>query len=203
MSGYKTIFSIEGSHQDDVVNGIKKAGYNLASLNNPVSLDAIRDIIGTLSTSFRNQLSTGRAELIPRGSAVFSKDGDSINVIDFDVQARQREYSDPVIIVIEQIPGRTSNIIKEILEDVVKIDIIKNSLLSLDSRQFRTSVNDLARINCEDPRETYNRCVTSLVRSCVSGIKTIDIDPFELTTKSPRQATKQTVQTKKQKVTAV
>ncbi|WP_182129247.1 hypothetical protein [Nitrosopumilus sp. b3] len=199
MNEFKSVFSIEGTKQEPIVGGIERAGYNLISLNNPVSTDAIRDIIGTLGTSVRNSLSAGRAELIPRASAMFSKDGDTINVIDFDVQDIQQTYSDPIIIVTEQIPGRTSNLIKEILEDVVKIDIIKNSLLSLDSIQFKTSIDDLARLKKEDPRETYNRCVTSLIRSCVGGIKTLDIDAFELTT-VPRQTTKQ-IQT--QKVTAV
>lgn len=186
---YETTFSIEGSQQNDVVNGIRKAGYNLVSLNKPIATDTVRAIFGTLSSSVRNRLSSGNAEFIPRGSAVFSKDSDSIGVYDFDIQERQRIDSDPVIVVYEKIPGRTSNLIKEILEDVIKVDIIKSALKSVNDSQFKTSINDLARICNENPNVVYDRCIKFLITSCVSGIRTIDVNEAKLMPKQriPKQ----------------
>lgn len=183
----KTVFQIDGSKQADVVKGIRKAEFDLVSMNRPMRRDEVRDILGTLSDRVRRSLSTGAASFIPRGRAEFSNGDDSVTVNDFDIKENQTTRPDPVIIVMEQIPGRTSSIIKEILEETVTVDIIKAALLSVTSRKFKNSVKDLARITNENPNAVYNRCINTLVKSCVSGFRRLDIRESDLLPKKIMQ----------------
>lgn len=177
---YKSIFQIDGSKQEDVDGGIGKAGFRLVSTNKPVPQNEIRDILSTLGGKVRRSLSSGDAELVPRARDEFTNGRDTIVVNDFDIIEAQRTTSDPVIIVYETVPNTTSLIVREILEEVVTIDVIKSALLSTTNRKFKTSVNDLARITGESPAKVYERCVNILVRSCVSGFKRIDITEKDL-----------------------
>lgn len=176
----KTVYQIDGSKQKDIVNGLRKAGFRLASMNSPIPTEEVRDILGTLSASIRRKLSTGDAEFIPRERAEFTNGEDSVAVNDFDIQDRQRVQTDPVVIVLEKVPNTTSLIVREILEETVTIDIIRYALVSVTGTKFKTSVKDLARITNENPNIVYNRCINTLVKSCVAGFKRIDVTEYDL-----------------------
>lgn len=176
----KTVFQIDGSKQNDIVRGLRKAGFRPASINNPLPAEEVRDILGTLSASTRRKLSTGDASLIPRERAEFSNGEDSVIVDDFNIEEVQRVRSDPVVIVRERIPNTTSLIVREILEETVTIDIIRYALVSVTSGRFKTSVRDLARITNENPNIVYNRCINTLIKSCVAGFKRIDVNEYDL-----------------------
>lgn len=171
----KTIFQIDGSKQQDVINGLRKAGYRLASLNKPVPQGEVADIIKTLNATEKRNLSSGRSRIVPRGRAEFADRDGSVTSIDFDIEEEQIVRVDPVVIVREKVPNTVSLLVKEILEEIVTVDIIKAALVSVSSRKFKTSVKDLARITGEEPNVVYNRCVNTLVKSCVSGFKRIDV----------------------------
>lgn len=176
----KTIFQIDGSKQPDVVSGLKKAGFRLASMNKPIPTGELRDVLSTLGDRTRLMLGTGEAFFIPKGRAEFLNGDDSVTVNDFDIAENQTFRNDPVVIVVERIPGRTSRVVKEILEETVTVDMIKCALSSVTSRKFKTSVADLARITREDPDVVYNRCINTLVKSCVTGFKRIDVIESDL-----------------------
>lgn len=176
----KTVSQIDGSKQQDVVKGLRKAGFRLASLNRPVPQDEIADIVKTLSNTEKRNLSSGRARIVPRGRAEFSDKNGSVTSIDFDIEEEQMVRVDPVIIVKETVPNTVSLIVREILEEIVTVDIIKAALVSVSGRKFKTSVRDLARVTGEEPNVVYNRCVNTLVRSCVSGFKRIEVSEKSL-----------------------
>lgn len=184
---YKTIFQIDGSKQQDVVGGLKKAGFRLASMNKPIPTGELRDVLTTVDGRTRRMLGTGAASFIPKGRAEFLNGDDSVTVNDFDIAENQTLRNDPVVIVVERIRGRTSRVVQEILEETVTVEIIKSALISVTSRKFKTSVMDLARVTREDPNVVYNRCINTLVRSCVAGFKRIDVTATELLPTKMRQ----------------
>jgi hypothetical protein len=53
--------------------------------------------------------------------------------------------------------------------------------------KFKTSVKDLARITGENPNVVYNRCINTLVKSCVGGFKRIDVRESDLMPKRANQ----------------
>lgn len=177
---YKSTFQIDGSKQEDVVRAIRRSGFQTVSIDKPVPQNEIRDILSTLGNKIRRSLSSGDSELVPRAREELTDGRDTVVVNDFDIVAAQKVRSDPVIIVCETVPNTTSLIVKEILEEVVTIDMIKSALVSTTGRKFKTSVNDLARITNESPAKVYEKCMSILVRSCVSGFKRIDITERDL-----------------------
>lgn len=177
---YKSVFNIDGSKQQDITDALEREGFKPASMNRAVPASEIRDIIGTIGNRIRRSLANGRAELIPRERREFSNGEDRISVIDFDIQQNQVLRPDPVLIVYERRPKTTSFLVQEILEEVVTVDVIKSALLSTTGRKFRTSVNDLARLRGESPSKVYERCMKTLLRSCVSGFRRLDLKESDL-----------------------
>lgn len=172
----ESIFSIDASKLEDISEGLRNAGFYQTSVNEPVPTREIRDIISTLSSKEREKLAEGDAQLITRGRTTFTNGGDDISINDFDLVDVERVRTDPVISVREKVKGRTSDVVREILEDVVKVDVLKFGLKSILSRQFKTSVADLARLEGISPKLLYRKYCDILITSCVRGVKADRLD---------------------------
>jgi len=172
----ESIFSVDASKLEDISEGLRNAGFYQTSVNEPVPTREIRDIVSTLSAKEREKLAEGDARLITRGRTTFTNGGDDIAINDFDLVDVERVRTDPVISVREKVKGRTSGVVREILEDVVKVDVLKFGLKSILSKQFKTSIADLARLEGTSPKLLYQKYCDILIASCVRGVKADRLD---------------------------
>lgn len=180
------IYQVDGTSHEDIDKALRKAGFRPVSMGQPIPANEIGGILGTLKSSVRNALEAGRSILIPTDRSEFSNGSDRVVVDSFNIQENQIVRPDPVIFVFEKIPGRTSRIVEEILEEEVTKDIIKFALTSITGRKFRRSVCDLARLQNESEEVVYERCVKTLVKSCVSGFRRIEVSEDELVAELPQ-----------------
>ncbi|MCH7647556.1 MAG: hypothetical protein IIA83_02970 [Thaumarchaeota archaeon] len=184
---YVKKYQIDNTEKEDIDNALRKAGFQQASMNTPIPPSEISGILGSLGATVRNSLNAGRSRIVPRERSEFTNGSDRVTVNSFDIEENFSVRNDPVIFVYEEVYGRTSTIIEEILQDEVTKDVIKFALVSITSSNFRTSVKDLARIREEDPQTVYNRCIKTLIKSCVTGFKRIDVKEVELLPEQQKQ----------------
>ncbi|MBI3842499.1 MAG: hypothetical protein HY295_05085 [Thaumarchaeota archaeon] len=180
------IFQVDGTTHEDIDKALRKAGFRPVSIGQPIPANEISGILGTIKSSVRNALEAGRSVLIPTERSEFSNGNDRVVVDSFNIQEAQIIRPDPVIFVYEEIPGRTSRIVEEILEEEVTKDVIKFALTSITGKKFRRSVCDLARLKNEQEEVVYNRCVKALIKSCVSGFRRIEVAEDELVAELPQ-----------------
>ncbi|MBS3913040.1 MAG: hypothetical protein KG003_00930 [Bacteroidetes bacterium] len=176
----RTVIKIEETKQPEVVDGLTKNGLTLVSLDEPCLENEVACVANTLDPQDKRGIANGKIRLDIKSRAKFANSKGTVTSIDFDLVKIQRVKSDPVIIVDEAIPGTLSVLVKEILKDIVKVDIVKAALLSMDSDSFKNSVMDLARITGEDPDIVYTRCVKTLIKSCTLGLKRLNMIAVEI-----------------------
>lgn len=174
-------FSVKGTKQQAVVNGLTKAGLSRVSFDEPLLENEVACIVDTLSPQDRQRLANGDIAIGLKSKAKFKNEHGTVTSIDFDlVKVEKAGWGfvmnwDPVVIVEETIPGILSELVRTILEWAIKIDIIDAALVSIDSDAFKTSVVDLARLAGKDPYQVYEKCVTAIMQSCIIGMQRLDV----------------------------
>lgn len=175
----KTIYKIDGTKQPDLERGLMRVGLVPISFNEPLSEEEIVYLVDSQSPQDKRSLENGDTTFSIKRKAAFSNRYGTVTLIDHDLVKVQKVKSDPLVIIDENIPNTLSSCVREILEEEVKVDIIKSVLSSVESEDFKTSVMDLARITGEEPEVVYNNCVNAITQSCVNGIKRLGIAPMK------------------------
>lgn len=178
---YQTTFQMDGTRQQAVVDGFRKVDLFEISSNEQLTEEQTACVVDTLSPQNKQKVANGDAVIRLKSMAKFQNEYGTVTSIDYDlVKVRKMGLRDllawdPVIIVEEKIPGILSELVRAILEETIKVDIIKAAIVSIDSDAFKTSVSDLARLTGEDPDETYRKCVSAIMQSCIIGMQRLDM----------------------------
>lgn len=177
----QTTFQIEGTKQQALVDGFRKVGLFEISSNEQLTEEQTTCVVDTLSPQNKQKVANGDAVISLKSMVKFQNEYGTVTSIDYDlVKVRKMRLRDllawdPVIIVEEKIPGILSEIVRAKLEEMIRVEIIKAAIVSIDSDAFKTSVADLARLTGEDSNETYRKCVTAIMQSCIIGMQRLDM----------------------------
>jgi len=166
-----SLMRLKGSNQDAVKETLWNAGMRHIGTVHFVSDSEEKYIKLVLAPAEKRKLQSGQEKIVIRERTEFVNKGDIVVAIDFDFMDSAKLRPDPVIVCYEKKKGRTSLVVRELLTDVAKIDLIKNALRGILSKKFKQSVDDLAKLENCSPQQLYTKYCNILIGSCVRCIK--------------------------------
>jgi hypothetical protein len=168
----KMEYQIEGTTMEALDQEFVDKGFEQIQkpTRSAVSSDERRTIQKYVQPEFRGmdlELVTRRAE--------YAHGEDRVVVLDFTVRrvrARKILATDPIVVVEEEVPGRTSAIVEELLDEANDVDVVYNAIhFGITSNAFAICAQDKARLLRMNPQEVYEYYSEMFTRACIEAIK--------------------------------
>lgn len=160
--------SIQYLHEKFVKIGLDVISEPHAPISGEYSRQDQRMIARQLPEDMRN---TKEYEIDITKIAEYKHLDDEIRMLDYEVR---RLYKDPIVIVYEEVPNRTSPIVEEAILSVVLVDVVTCVYVyGSDSSQFTTAVSDAARILGADYRKFSDVVRKMLIKTSARAMKSL------------------------------
>lgn len=157
MNMYKTILTSEALRMEDLDRALKKAGFQPLPLGQTVPRDVVGDVLDS-NPEHRHLVESGRVDFVPTDYRVYRNGEDTVKAVDYELRQPTRTTNDPVIIIEESVPGRTSGIVKEILLKELTIDSIKFSISrGVHSTEVITCLKEISLLTGESFEKLYSK----------------------------------------------
>lgn len=165
--------NVKGTPFDKVVEKLGPLGMYTYARNEAVSGESADIFASTLSREEQVGVRNGSLRVVPRETQRMTDGRNDLEIIDADVMSGPRvETYDPLLIFRGPDAIKLRNAAKELLQEPVTIDVIKNGMLyGIESPEFVTSVQDLARLQDVSYNEMYEICVNKMINGNVLAMK--------------------------------
>lgn len=170
MNIYKSSYQTKAVRMDDLARAFKKEGFQPIPTGRGVPADVIRDIVET-NPDLKYEILRARVEFVPLEHKVWSNGEDLVDATDYELRELQRITTDPFVRVMEVVSGRTSSIVRRIMEVQLQIDFTKFALSRGPSSVLaRQCIKDLAVIKGRSPAQLYNQYIDVFLSCWVEAI---------------------------------
>ncbi len=185
---YKREFRTETVEMQDIARAFEKAGLDPVPTSRGVPRDVIAEILRS-HPEYARDIENGRLDLVPLDYKEYSNGEDSVKVVDYNIEEPERTvYHDPMVIVEERVLGRTSSIVKEILETQMKIDATTLLLAKgINSKYVRQCLKELAALQGVKSSELYASYINNYLAAWVRTVSSPRLARTQLMKKKAQQ----------------
>lgn len=167
---YKSTFQTKAVRMDDLARAFKKEGFQPIPTGQGVPAEVIRDIVDT-NQQMKAAVTSGRAQFVPLEYRAWTNGEDIVDATDWEIREPERTTVDPFVRVMERVPGRTSSVVRRIMEVQLQIDFTKFALSrGANSVLARQCIKDLAVIKGRSPTQLYNQYIDVFLSCWVEAI---------------------------------
>jgi len=164
MTVYESAVFSQGSSFADLNRNLQNEGFNLMG-GGRVPNYVIRRITNSNPLT-RDKLVSGEAELEITDHTTYEKNNDRLDLVDYRIVEPERVTYDPLGVVIESVPGRTSQLVRWIFIRNSQIDYLKYNLSrGSNSIQARTCEKDLANLLGKTPNQVREQYLASMIQA--------------------------------------